>query len=322
MAPMIKASNEAPSDFDTKIKANASLSKSEIIGNSFIFLFAGHETSANSIHFSIILLAIHLASQARLQADIDKIVGGKPTSELSYYTDMPRLYNSMVGAVMNEQLRLMPAILNVPKITNGDQMVTVDGREFPVADGTYVQLNVIGTHRNPRYWPHSPSKITGKSHDLDDFVPERWLTANNSAYEEKVPTSEKQEEADGLEEASYDAAGGSLFHPVKNSFIAFSEGLRACPGRRFAQVEITAVLTAIFQKYTVELDVSDWASDEEVARMGTAEKKALYRKAANRADTILKRCMQLTITLQMQPGDKVPIRFVERGKERFAGLMG
>jgi cytochrome P450 len=322
---MIKASNEAPSDFDSTAKTlNATLSKSEIIGNSFIFLFAGHETSANSIHFSIILLAIHLASQVRLQADIDNIAGDKPTSELSYYTDMPRLYNSMVGAVMNEQLRLMPAILNVPKVTCGDQMVTVDGREFMVSDGTFIQLNVVATNRNPRYWPHSPSKRTGEANDLDDFVPERWLTSNSKTDtpSEKAKTDEKPGEADGLEEASYDTAtSGSLFHPVKNSFISFSEGARACPGRRFAQVEITAVLTAIFQKYSVELDVSEWASDEDVARMGTAEKKAIYQKAVIKAENVLKRCEQRTITLQMQHGDKVPVRFVERGKERFTGLI-
>ncbi|KAG0652326.1 Cytochrome P450 [Hyphodiscus hymeniophilus] len=317
MAPMIKASGEAPSDFDTKIKANASLSKSEIIGNSFIFLFAGHETSANSIHFSIILLAINLASQVRLQADIDKIVGDKPTSDLSYYNDMPRLYNSMVGAVMNEELRLMPVILNVPKVTTGDQVVTVDGREFPVANGTYIQLNIVGTHRNPLYWPHSPSSKTGKSHDLDEFVPERWLTSNTQ--DEKTQPVEKEDDA-SVGEASYDS--GSLFQPVKHSFIAFSEGARGCPGRRFAQVEITAVLTAIFQKYTVELEVSQWASDEEVARMSLSEKKALYQKAADRADTVLKRCEQRTITLQMLPDDTVPVRFVKRGEERFAGLMG
>lgn len=327
MAPMIKASNEAPSDFDKESQTpNATLSKSEIIGNSFIFLFAGHETSANSIHFSIILLAIHLASQARLQADIDKIVGGKPTSELSYLTDMPRLYNSMVGAVMNEQLRLMPAILNVPKVTAGDQVVTIDGREFVVSHRTFIQLNVVATNRNPRYWPFSPSKRTGKATDLDDFVPERWLpSSTSSAPQSQNPetrTETKTEAADGLEEASYDTtSANSLFHPIKNSFISFSEGARACPGRRFAQVEITAVIAAIFKKYSVELDVGEWASDEEVARMGPAEKRAVYQKAAVRAEEVLQRCEQRTITLQMRSGDEVPVRFVERGGERFGGLF-
>lgn len=324
MAPMIKASAEAPADFDSKGGPSGTLSKSEIIGNSFIFLFAGHETSANSIHFSIILLAIHLSSQVRLQADIDKIVGDKSTSELSYLTDMPRLYNSMVGAVMNEQLRLMPAILNVPKVTAGDQIVSVDGRKYTISDHTYIQLNVVATNRNPRYWPHSPSKLTNKPTDLDDFVPERWLSTSASTPSEKSSSDNntKAEEADGLEEASYDTDNtSSLFKPVKGSFISFSEGARACPGRRFAQVEITAVLAAIFRKYSVELDVSAWASDEDVERMGKAQRRELYGKAASRALEILHRCEQRTITLQMRQGDRVPLRFVERGQERFAGVV-
>src|SRR4051794_6618879 len=146
---MIRASDESPSDFDSKSQAEHQpiLSRSELIGNSFIFFFAGHETSANSIHFSILLLAINLAAQQLMQADIDMIVGrDKPISEFSYQNDMPRLYNSMVGAVLNEQLRLVPAILSVPKVANGDQVVTVDGREFVIADGTFIQLNVVGTN--------------------------------------------------------------------------------------------------------------------------------------------------------------------------------
>jgi cytochrome P450 len=327
---MIKASNEAPSDSDSKSQTPQApiLSKSEIIGNSFIFLFAGHETSANSIHFSIILLAIHLASQVRLQADIDRIVGrDKPLSELSYYEDMPRLYNSMVGAVMNEQLRLMPAILNVPKLSSGDHVVKMDGQEFVVPKETYLRLDIVATNRNPRYWPYSPSKITGKDNDLHDFVPERWLPSKSSeAPIERPETRQDQnlEAADGMEETAYDrntSESGSLFKPVKSSFISFSEGARACPGKRFAQVEITAVLTAIFQKYTAELDVANWASDEEVSRMGSTERKAVYQKAMDRASKLLARSEQRTITLQMRQGDKIPVRFVERGKERFAGLF-
>jgi cytochrome P450 len=197
--------------------------------------------------------------------------------------------------------------------------VTVDGPDFPISNGTSTQLNVVGTNRKPRYWPHSPSKRTGKSNDLDDFVPESWLS-NTTLATSRPEADEKQDDTDGLEEASYDTnTSGSLFKPIINSFISFSEGVRACPGRRFAQVQITAVITAIFQKYSVELDVSDWASDEEVARMGTAE-KAVYQKAAIRAESVLRRCEQRTITLQMRPGEEVPVRFVEKGKERFAGL--
>ena len=122
---------------------------------------------------------------------------------------------------------------------------------------------------------------------------------------------------DGLENASFDT--GALLIPPKGAFMTFSDGLRSCPGRRFAQAEVTAVLTAIFQKYSVELDVTEWASDEEVEAMGWDERHMLYAKAIERARVALRRCEQF-ITLQLKSGEAIPFRFVERGRERFADL--
>ncbi len=80
---------------------------SDILGNAFVFIIAGHETAANTIHFSILYLAMHWRSQKHLQEDLDKILGDKPVSEWDYGT-MDKLFGSMCGAVMNEQLRLIP----------------------------------------------------------------------------------------------------------------------------------------------------------------------------------------------------------------------
>lgn len=317
---MIKASEEAPADSKSTDVSAEQLSKTEIIGNSFIFLLAGHETSANSIYFSIIQLAMAPHYQRLMQTDVDNIVGSKPSSEWSYQADMPRLYNSMVGAVLNEQLRLIPAIPNVPKTANGDQTVHVDGEQLFIPNETFIHLNVIGTNRNPRYWPSRTSTVTGKEYNSNDFIPERWLPANRVAEIEKEGEAEDAH-TDGLEKASFEtSSSNSLIKPAKGTFLAFSEGARACPGRRFAQVEITAVLSAIFQKYSVELDVSQWASDEDVARMGVEEKRVVYQKAIDNAQRVIRRLEQ-TITLKLAPGDKVPIRFVERGSERFADVV-
>jgi cytochrome P450 len=314
---MIKANYESSTtDSKTGDAPSTTLTKKEILGNAFIFLFAGHETTANSIHYSIVFLAIHLSKQRHLQADIDSIVGSKPISEWSYYDDMPRLFNTMPGAVIHEELRLIPAILNVPKGTKGDQVVTIDGRQFMVPDRTFVHLNIVGTHRNPRYWPEKPN----------EFLPERWLPSQSTPSSTTI--IDKKEEgvgkevtgADGLEKASFETSGStSLVKPVKGSYIPFSEGARACPGKRFAQVEGTAVLSALFHRYSVELDVSQWASDEEVEGMGREEKRKVYAKAVEKAEMIIRRSEQI-ITVQMLPGDRVPLRFVQRGKERFGDL--
>lgn len=309
---MVKANYEGDTEKGQAKSPSTSLSKAEILGNCFIFFFAGHETTANNIHFSIIYLAMELPAQKFMQDEIDEIVGDKPTSEWSYYNDMPRLYNSMVGAVIHEELRLVPAIPNLPKTAVGDQTITMDGKQYVIPADTFVHMNIVSLHRNPKYWPEDPNQ----------FMPERWLPSLNetSGKKEKIESAVDEDVEPGGA-ASFDTTGSaSLMKPEKGSYIPFSDGARGCPGKRFAQVESTAVLSAIFQKYSVELDVSDWATDGEVEDMSKEEKARVYAKATKRAKDMIARAEQV-ITVQLLPGDKVPVRFVERGQERFSVLL-
>jgi len=43
------------------------------------------------------------------------------------------------------------------------------------------------------------------------------------------------------------------------------EGARSCLGRRLDQVKVIVVLSVIFQRYSLELAVDEWATDDEVA---------------------------------------------------------
>ena len=96
--------------------------------------------------------------------------------------------------------------------------------------------------------------------------------------------------------------------------MPFAEGPRGCPGRRFAQVELTAALTSIFHEYTVELSVSRWASDEQVDKMGKAERRAVYQKAVEVTRKVIDGSVS-QIALKMMT--TCPLRFVKRGEERF-----
>jgi hypothetical protein len=131
------------------------------------------------------------------------------------------------------------------------------------------------------------------------------------------PDESSEKQIDGMEVASFEVHG-SLFRPVKGAYMSFSEGPRACPGRRFAEVEVTAVLSSVFKQYSVELDVSTWARDEEVERMSPQEKIDVYGKAQQRARDLIRGSIT-TFSLKME-GDPVPVRFVKRGEERFSGL--
>ncbi|GES83213.1 cytochrome P450 [Rhizophagus clarus] len=43
------------------------------------------------------------------------------------------------------------------------------------------------------------------------------------------------------------------FEPKKNSFIAFGGGLRICPGRKLAMIELVCLMVLLFRKYEIDL---------------------------------------------------------------------
>ncbi|KAL8931609.1 MAG: hypothetical protein Q9216_007141, partial [Gyalolechia sp. 2 TL-2023] len=279
-----------------KAPSKPALSDAEIKGNAFIFLLAGHETAANSIHFSCVYLALHPASQRRLQASLDHIFGSRPISDWDYERDFNTLFGSMAGAVLAEELRLIPPVAGIPKCVPGNsppQPLTVDGKEFHIPPGTYISLVSTAAHRNPKAWPACPpSSSSDPDHpttsntdtDLEEFKPERWLLRS---MDEK-PDRELNEAAAAAttthhtEDAPNTATGtnvsSNLHRPARGAYIPFSDGYRACLGRRFAQTEVLAVLAVIFKYYSVELAVDGHASDEEVAGMGEAERKVVWEK--------------------------------------------
>ncbi|KAI0409988.1 cytochrome P450 [Xylaria palmicola] len=301
-------------------KAGIRLKDSEIIGNAFIMFLAGHETTANTMHFSMLELANNPAAQRRLQQDIDAILGrDTDPATWNYEEKVNAMQASMIGAVMNETLRILPPVVEVPKKTTStkEQAVTIGGKRHVLPAGTYLGLCVTGAQRNPRAWPARPSKITGAPTDLDDWVPERWF--RSSLAEDEKQSADAPEEEDFGGYAGPDTSA-SMFRPMRGSFIPFSDGPRACLGRRLAIVELLAALAVIFQKYSIENAVDDWATDEEVARMDRGQREALYRKAVGRSREVLASC-ETRVTLKLYNGKHIPLRLVKRGEERFVSWM-
>ncbi|TKA22403.1 hypothetical protein B0A50_07909 [Salinomyces thailandicus] len=301
------------------------LTDEEILGNAFVFILAGHETAANTIHFSMLFLAMHPASQRRLQTDLDAILGSKPLSAWDYDEDVPKLFGSMCGAVMNEELRLIPPVLGIPKSTpeGKPQGLTLDGKYVTVPGSCNITLNTAALHRNPKYWPHTSEQ------DLLTFRPERWLRdprhpQHQHPEEEQKPkprsANEKEAEAEEQEPEGPDTrpdTSASLHRPPRGSYIPFSDGHRSCLGRRFAQIEILAVLAVIFKTYSVELDVSEYISDAELKTSASRDvKTAVWGKARAESERLLREGMGTIITVQMRRG-RVPLRFVRRGEEKF-----
>ncbi|KAF9528987.1 cytochrome P450 [Crepidotus variabilis] len=142
------------------LEANAddgSLSEEEVISNIYVFLLAGHETTAHTLGFALGLLALYEAEQEKLYRHINTVLrdGRTPT-----YEDMSALNYSL--AVMYETLRMFPPVGLVPKIAAEDTTLTtlnsMDERvTVPIPKGCNITLQVPALHYNPRYWknPHS-----------------------------------------------------------------------------------------------------------------------------------------------------------------------
>lgn len=296
------------------------LSDSDILGNAFVMIVAGHETTANSIHFSLIELAINPRSQRMLQKEVHAIFGNEPPENWDYESNINVLLGGMVGAVLNEQLRLMPPVIAIPKhvTKTSDQDIMLDGKKHTLPAGAIIALATVCAHRNPRNWPTQPSKVADRKDDLDDFRPERWLVKPGPDGARQIDSATDTDEEDFGGFTGQDTSA-QLFRPVRGSYLPFSEGARSCLGRRLAQVKIMAVLAVIFQNYSIELAVDEWATDYEVAKMSDAEKRTIYGRAQEKAKETIRGATTL-LTLKLHPGF-IPVRVVKKGEERFVNFI-
>lgn len=291
------------------------LSDQDIIGNCFVILVAGHETTANTLHFTLIELATNPAAQRALQADVDRLLGRESDPrEWSYEESINALMASNVAACMNEVLRLTPSVVDIPKEVQlaADQSLVLDGERHVLPRGMTIVLNTVGAHRNPRYWP---AKGKDEASDLDEFVPERWFRSSLSAGKTEAAMEEGPEEEEDYGGFKGPDTSAQLYRPVRGSFIPFSDGPRSCLGRRIAQVEMVAALAVLFQRYSVELAV-----DEDVEGLGDGAKREAYERARKQSRETMRKATSL-LTLKLHGDLKVPIRLVRRGEEQFLDLI-
>ncbi|GAA99649.1 uncharacterized protein L969DRAFT_86923 [Mixia osmundae IAM 14324] len=190
------------------------LTDQEVMGNIYIFLLAGHDTTAHTLAFTLALLALYPEEQKRLYEHIASVVPADGTMDFELF---PRLTRSL--AVFMETLRLYPSVVIIPKYSVVDAVVPITGDDGKPATvflpkGGEVMINTVGLHYSQRYW----------GPDASAFRPDRFI----------------------------DAPDGSYSWP-REAFLGFSAGPRSCLGQKFAQVEAVAILSALLFKYEVLL---------------------------------------------------------------------
>ncbi|XP_070169743.1 cytochrome P450 4C1-like [Polyergus mexicanus] len=123
------------------------------------FMFGGHDTTAMTMTFTLLLLAEHKDVQERVRVEIDTVMqenGGKFTMKL--------LQNlSYLDRCLKETLRLYTTAPSIIRRLEQD----VKLHSYIIPAGTNLHLNFYGVHRDPNFWSNP------EIFDPDRFLPER-----------------------------------------------------------------------------------------------------------------------------------------------------
>ncbi|KAI0066984.1 cytochrome P450 [Artomyces pyxidatus] len=217
------------------------LTDEELLSDIFVFLLAGHETSAHSLSFAIVMMALYPDVQRRVLEEASKVwPGDADVTELksSYKDDFPEFEYTL--ATFRETLRLFPAEPRLAKHVAADAVVTAtrftqhkdghnlhgDEEKIPVAmpKGSVVITDILGVHRNPLHW----------GADCKEFKPERFIDTDTYRW-------------------------------PRHAFLAFSAGARGCIGSRFSLTESVCTLACLVRRYEI-------LPPPNVAKMGAEER--------------------------------------------------
>lgn len=132
----------------------------QIRDEAMTLLLAGHETTANAVTWATYLLARNPEARAKLEAEVDAVLGGRRPDATSARA-LP--YTLMV---LKEAMRLYPPAYAL--VRRALRPVTIGG--LSLGAGQVVMINVAGLHRRPEWFPRP-----------DAFEPERFLAERERA---------------------------------------------------------------------------------------------------------------------------------------------
>ncbi len=127
---------------------------------------AGHETTAMTLTWTLMLLSQHPAERRRVVAELAEVLEGRaPTID-----DLGQL--PFLERVIKESMRLYPPVPMVARtVVDEDE---IDG--WRLNKDHYVVINTWATHRSPEYWDNP------EGFDPDRFLPERFDAVPKLAY--------------------------------------------------------------------------------------------------------------------------------------------
>jgi cytochrome P450 len=122
---------------------------------------AGHETTANALTWTWLLLSEHPEACEKLKVELDAVLGGRPLTS----ADLPNLHYTR--QVFEEALRLYPPVPALIRRVVGP--TTLGNYEIPAA--SRVLISIYNIHRHPEFWQR-PTR----------FEPERFSPESKSSH--------------------------------------------------------------------------------------------------------------------------------------------
>ncbi|KST66186.1 cytochrome P450 [Mastigocoleus testarum] len=139
-----------------------SLSEDELIAHTGVIFLAGHETTANTLTWTMFFLSQHPQVTYDLVNELDSVLHGEsPTIE--QLEQLP-----LLDRVIKESMRVLTSVPWNGRVTS--EATELGGYELP--KGTEVLVSIYHTHHMPELYE-----------DPEAFKPERWETINPSIYE-------------------------------------------------------------------------------------------------------------------------------------------
>jgi cytochrome P450 len=192
-----------------------------------VFLAGALEATTSYASWALAHLARDPQAQDRLHQEVRDVVDYSPEvlQRLEY-----------LGCVLNETLRLTPALYFHPRRASVDTCVRTEaGESLFIPAGTHILLDVWHANRHEDYWGVG---VTG--HPADRFVPDRWVGRRAT-----------------------DQGTREWLH------FGFGHGPRFCPGKNLGQMEVALVVGAM-----VKLFEFSAVHPENAARAGVSTKPA------------------------------------------------
>ncbi|GFH55232.1 hypothetical protein CTEN210_11708 [Chaetoceros tenuissimus] len=225
----------------------------ELLDEAITLLFAGQDTSAATLSWTLHLLSLYPNIQSKLRKEVESVLAEAniPKGQRIPKKLVPKF--SYMDAVIKESMRLYPvAPFVVRKLPDDLTMEREDKTSMTLPKDTFACVWIYGLHRNPNLW-HRPN----------DFVPERWID----------PELQKLDE------------GQTTYRG--NTFMPFAAGPRNCVGQPLAQTILRIMLSRIINEIEViDLQMTD-ANDVYEESKTEMERAQILRKDMQAGFTVL-----------------------------------